>query len=231
MERARKYVDQKAIPQLAELIHRYHPDILWFDTPHKLPLSENLRILQFIRETDPDIIVNGRLARNEKQQFGDYNSTGDRAAFFFPEKGDWESIPTTNESYGYNENDHSHKPASHFIRLLASATARGGNILMNVGPKGNGAIDEPDLNILRQMAQWMALNGCSVHEVGPSGLPAQSWGETTLRGDSLFLHVFQYPADGKLFLSGMNASIKEASFLASGEKIKTKRINDSDWLL
>ena len=231
VERARKYVDQKAIPQLAELIHRYHPDILWFDTPHKLPLSENLRILQFIRETDPDIIVNGRLARNEKQQFGDYNSTGDRAAFFFPEKGDWESIPTTNESYGYNENDHSHKPASHFIRLLASATARGGNILMNVGPKGNGAIDEPDLNILRQMAQWMALNDCSVHEVGPSGLPAQSWGETTLRGDSLFLHVFQYPADGKLFLSGMNASIKEASFLASGEKIKTKRINDSDWLL
>ena len=67
----------------------------------------------------------------------------------------------------------------------------------------------------------MALNGCSVHEVGPSGLPAQSWGETTLRGDSLFLHVFQYPADGKLFLSGMNASIKEASFLASGEKINS----------
>lgn len=53
LPKAVKYVDQKAIPQIKELINKYHPDILWFDTPHKLPLSENLRILEAIRETDP----------------------------------------------------------------------------------------------------------------------------------------------------------------------------------
>ncbi len=231
LERAQTYVNEKAIPQLAELIHRYHPDILWFDTPHKLPLSENLRILKFVRKTAPDIIVNGRLARDRSRQFGDYKSTGDRAAFFFPEEGDWESIPTTNESYGYNENDHSHKPAFHFIRLLASATARGGNILMNIGPKGDGTIDLPDRDILQQMAKWMAQNYTSVHNVNKSGLPTQSWGETTLRNDSLFLHVFRYPTDGKLVLSGMNARIKSAAFLASGKNVKAKRINSTDWLL
>ena len=39
LEKARRYVDRKAIPQVRELIAMYHPDILWFDTPQKLPVS------------------------------------------------------------------------------------------------------------------------------------------------------------------------------------------------
>jgi hypothetical protein len=61
--KARKYVDQKAIPQLLELIRNYDPDILWFDTAHKLPDSENLRILKSVRQAKPDIVINGRLVR------------------------------------------------------------------------------------------------------------------------------------------------------------------------
>ncbi len=64
LPKAAKYVDEKAIPQIKELINIYHPDILWFDTPHKLPLSENMRILKAIRETDPNIVVNGRVVRS-----------------------------------------------------------------------------------------------------------------------------------------------------------------------
>ncbi len=231
LAQAQTYVNEKAIPQLAELVHRYHPDILWFDTPHKLPLSENLRILKYLRKIAPEVVINGRLARTSEIQFGDYQSTGDRAAYFFPVDGDWEAIPTTNESYGYNENDHSHKPAAHFIRLLASAAAKGGNILMNIGPKGDGVIDGNDVRILKEIAVWMKGNRESVQGVGKSGLPVQSWGETTLKGDSLYLHVFDYPADGRLYLSGMNADIVEAKFLLSDEKIKKQRINKTDWLL
>lgn len=231
LPKAQAYVNEKAIPQLAELVHRYHPDILWFDTPHKLPLSENLRILKYLRKIAPEVVINGRLARMTGQQFGDYESTGDRAAYFFPVEGDWESIPTTNESYGYNENDRSHKPAAHFIRLLASATARGGNILMNIGPKGDGSWDKIDVAIMNGIATWMKDHYASVHGVQASGLPTQSWGETTLKGDSLFLHVFRYPGDGRLYLSGMNAAIVDAAFLASGEKVKKQRLNKTDWLL
>jgi alpha-L-fucosidase len=57
--KAKKYVDEKAIPQIKELLTNIIPDILWFDTPQKLPLSENVRILQAIRETDPNVVVNG----------------------------------------------------------------------------------------------------------------------------------------------------------------------------
>src|SRR5690242_3044662 len=60
LERIKKYVDHKAIPQIRELIRKYHPDILWFDTPSKLPFSENLRILQEIRKIDTTVVVDGR---------------------------------------------------------------------------------------------------------------------------------------------------------------------------
>ena len=112
LPKAIKYVDEKAIPQIKELLIKYHPDILWFDTPHKLPLSENIRLLKAIRETDPDVVVNGRLARNSAINFGDYRNTADRPAEFYPVTGNWEAIPTTNESYGYSKYDRSHKPCS-----------------------------------------------------------------------------------------------------------------------
>ena len=57
---ARKYVDEKAIPQIRELIAMYDPDIMWFDTPHKLPQEECIRIVEATREASPDIIINGR---------------------------------------------------------------------------------------------------------------------------------------------------------------------------
>jgi alpha-L-fucosidase len=63
LPKAVKYVNEKAIPQIKELLVKYHPDIIWFDTPQKLPLSENIRILKAIRETDANVVVNGRLAR------------------------------------------------------------------------------------------------------------------------------------------------------------------------
>ena len=150
LEKAKKYVDEKAIPQIRELLKKYHPDILWFDTPQKLPLSENIRILKSIREIDSNVVVNGRLVRFADSNFGDYKNTADRPAEFYPVTGDWEAIPTTNESYGYHKFDSSHKPVSHFIRLLASAASRGGNLLMNIGPKGDGAFDEKDMTILER---------------------------------------------------------------------------------
>src|SRR5262252_8769175 len=115
LPKARKYVDEKAIPQLQELVRLYDPDIFWFDTASKLPPSENLRIMKAVRAASAHVIINGRLVRN----LGDYASTADRPAELAPHEGDWEGIPTTNESYGWNKFDQSHKPVGHFIQLLA----------------------------------------------------------------------------------------------------------------
>jgi alpha-L-fucosidase len=227
LPKAQKYVREKAIPQIKELINQYHPDILWFDTPHKLPFSENLLILKAIRETDPNIVVNGRLARNAAISFGDYKNTADRPAEFFPVTGDWEAIPTTNESYGYSKFDDSHKSIGFFIKLLAKGASRGGNILMNIGPKGDGQFDTKDLAILQGIGQWMDKNEESIRGTTASGLPSQNWGVSTLKGNKLYLHVFDWPKDGKLQVGGLQTKVSKSYFLADKKALTIKQTGNN----
>lgn len=232
LKKAQRYVDEKAIPQIKELIAKYHPDILWFDTPHKLPLSENIRILKAIREADPNVVVNGRLVRSASANFGDYKNTADRPAEFYPVTGDWEAIPTTNESYGYHKFDNSHKPAGHFIQLLASAASRGGNLLMNIGPKGDGSFDTKDLNILNGIGNWLKKNGESIYGSSASPLPLQSWGVSTLKGNKLYLHVFHWPSNGKLYVGGLKSATGKVYLLSDAKKtFPLKRLNATDILI
>lgn len=229
LPKAQKYVNEKAIPQIKELIIKYHPDILWFDTPQKLPLSENIRILQAIRETDINVVVNGRLVRTGVMNFGDYLNTADRPAEFYPVKGLWEAIPTTNESYGYHKFDDSHKPVSHFIRLLASAASRGGNLLMNIGPKGDGTFDQKDTRILNGIGAWLQQNGESIYDTKASPLPFHNWGVSTLKGDKLYLHVFNWPENGDLYVGGLLSKINDPFFLAyPSQHIKAETLPSGD---
>jgi len=206
MASARKYVDTKAIPQLRELIKLYHPAILWFDTAGKLPPSENLRIMQAVRAADPDVVISGRLVHG----WGDYEDTTDRPANFPPHDGDWEGIPTTDESYGWNPFDTAHKPPSHFIQLLAKAAARGGNVLLNIGPMGTGEIDPKDVAILKGIADWWKVNSESIRGTTRTPLPVQTWGESTRNGNQLYLHVFDWPANGQLVVGGLKSEALNA---------------------
>ncbi len=226
MAQARKYVDEKAIPQLRELIMLYDPDIFWFDTPSKLPPSENFRIMKAVREASPHVVINGRLV----QHWGDYDSTADRPAEFAPHQGDWEGIPTTNESYGWNKFDLSHKPPSHFIQILAKAGARGGNILMNIGPTGTGEMDPKDVAILRGIADWWKVNGESIRGCERTPLPVQAWGESTRKGNTLYLHVFAWPTNGTLVVGGLKSNVKRAWLLADTKQaaLKLNRANAFD---
>jgi alpha-L-fucosidase len=234
LPKARKYVDEKAIPQLQELVRLYDPDIFWFDTASKLPPSENLRIMKAVRAASAPlplpvrrgegrgegsvgktaslshVVINGRLVGG----LGDYTSTADRPAEFSPHEGDWEGIPTTNESYGWNKFDHSHKPPAHFIQLLAKAAARGGNILMNIGPMGDGRMAPEDVAILQGIGRWWKVNGESIRGTTRTPLPVQTWGESTRKGNTLYLHIFEWPKDGKLVIGGLKSNIKSAKLLA-----------------
>lgn len=228
--RIEKYVYGKAIPQLQELISRYHPDILWFDTPGKLPFFEQAAIVKAVRKAGPDIVINGRAARNDAINLGDYLNTADRPAELRPTAGDWEAIPTTNESYGWNQLDNSYKPVPYFIQLLAKAAAKGGNILLNIGPRGDGTINPPDVAILQGIGRWMDVNHESIRGTTRTPLDRQAWGDSTLKGDTLYLHVFHWPADRKLVVGGLESDVEEAYLLSDPQKkpLKTSRVNAID---
>ncbi|UCE05431.1 MAG: alpha-L-fucosidase [bacterium] len=224
------YVREKSIPQLRELILNYDPDIIWFDTHAWLPRELTKEIVMTARELKLELIINSRGTSGIK----DYQCTNDKSIDFPPRDEDyWEAIPTTNESYGYHSKDLSHKPASYFIQLIAKAAARGGNLLMNVGPMGNGKIDPIDVKILEGIGKWLKVNGDAIYGVERTTLPINAWGESTIKGNILYLHVFNWPNDNKLILGGLKSEVKTAYFLADPDKkkLEIQHLNDLDLVI
>ncbi|HZZ29222.1 MAG TPA: alpha-L-fucosidase [Pirellulales bacterium] len=230
VERIKKYVDDKAIPQLQELIAKYHPDILWFDVSGKLPFSEQIRIVKAVREADPNVVINGRAARGLGKNFGDYADTADNPAEVRETEGDWEAIPTVNNSYGYNKLDNNYKTPEFFIQLVAKIAAKGGNTLLNIGPKGDGTIDENATRILEGIGRWMSVNGDSIHGTTRTSLDRQAWGDSTVKSNILYLHVFQWPSDSKLVVGNLDGEVVRAYLLADADKhlLAARRLNNKD---
>lgn len=231
IDNVQHYFDDKALPQIGELVEKYDPAIMWFDTAFWAPPEVTIRALEAARKQKPDLIVNSRVVTGGRGNYGDYESTADKPAEFYPVRGDWEAIPTTNESYGWHARDESHKPAAHFIGLLVKSAARGGNLLMNLGPRGDGRIDPADLAILRSIGGWTAVNGESIYGSRRTTLPVHAWGLSTRKGNhTLYLHVFDWPADGQLVVGGLRSEIQTAELLARpGTRLAAQRLDEATW--
>jgi len=221
-----QYVNEKSIPQMEELIEWYDPDIMWFDTHAWLPPEITRVIVEKARELKPDMIINSRGTPG----IFDYKSTNDRPEYFHRTDGYWEAIPTTNNSYGYHAHDKSYKPPSFFIKLLARAAGRGGNLLMNVGPMGNGKIDPTDVKILTAIGDWLRVNGDSIYGAQRTPLAVQAWGDTSVRGDTLYLHVFDWPRNGKLVVGGLLSEPERVYLLGDPGQapLAYRRLNGTD---
>jgi hypothetical protein len=228
-ERRKAVVEKKVFPQIKELIENYHPALFWGDTPHHNPKELNEEILAYLRKQDPNLIINGRVAG---ALYGDYLSTPDCPVEFGPmtkpEEKDWEAIPTTNNSYGYHKLDKTHKSPAHFIQILAKAAAKGGNLLLNIGPMGTGKMAPEDLNILSEIGKWWSVNGESIRGTVRTPLMRQAWGDTTLKGNNLYLHVFNWPKDGKLVVGGLKADVESAVLLSNRDKQLSIKRNGID---
>jgi len=114
--------------------------------------------------------------------------------------------------------------------MLAKAAAKGGNLLMNVGPMGNGKIDPIDVKILKGIGDWLKVNGEAIYGVEKTRLPVNAWGETSIRGNNIYCHVFNWPTDKKLIVGGLKSAVNKAYLLEDTEKknLQVKRLNDLD---
>ena len=83
---------------------------------------------------------------------------------------------------------------------------------MNIGPKSDGSIDTKDLSIIEGVGNWMQKNKESISAT-KSRLPPQSWGVTTAQNNKLYLHVFNWPHDGKLYVGGLKTPVNKAYLL------------------
>jgi alpha-L-fucosidase len=213
------YLDQIAVPQVREILTRYQPDVLWWDTP-QLMTPERAAKLAPLLALRPGIIHNNRLGGGYK---GDTETPEQHIpATGFPGR-DWETCMTMNETWGFKSYDHDWKSSATLVRNLVDIVSKGGNYLLNVGPTAAGVIPPESVRLLHEVGAWMRANGESVHGTSASPFRRLPWGRCTSKPGkdttTLYLHVFDWPADGRLLVPGLENEIRSAEVLAGNIKV------------
>ena len=222
-----RYVEQYMKPQLTELLTQYPAiDVLWFDGEWIKDWSdERGRALEgYLRAMRPGLIINNRVGHG-RTGMGGLNKDGGVGVgdFGTPEQGvpaeglpgvDWETCMTMNDTWGFKSFDDNWKESRTLLHTLIDVASKGGNFLLNVGPTAAGEIPPESVARLREMGRWMRVNGESIYgtSVSPFGQPA--WGRYTAKAGIVYAHVFTWPGNGTLVLSGAKSAPRRAYLLA-----------------
>jgi alpha-L-fucosidase len=226
--------------QLRELITIYDPAVLWFDGEWQewWTESDGKELYKYVRSLKPDIIINNRVGRGRQGMQGMSKTDQEYAGDFgtpeqqIPANGlpgvDWESCMTMNTTWGFKFYDDKWKSSEQLIRNLIDIASKGGNYLLNVGPTAEGLIPPQSVERLAEMGNWMRKNGTSVYGTTASPFATQlSFGRATSKPGRVYLHVFDWPSDGKLAVPGFGKDVKKAYLLAA-PKQQIKFISGAD---
>ena len=239
-----KYLQEKAEPQVKEVLTKYGPIcLIWFDTPRLMTAERAARLEKIVHELQPSCLVSGRIGPGSHR---DYDSEGDNHIPGTVRAGDWETPATLNDTWGFKTNDHNWKKPDDLIFKLVDIVSKGGNYLLNVGPTSEGVIPPESVSLLHTMGAWTKVNGEAIYGAGPTpfgaelGVPTdkkdnrgrtifnvyKDWRCTTRPG-KLFITVFKWPTDGTMALPKIEKKIKTAYLLADAGKASLK-VEQSD---
>ncbi|MDR3688354.1 MAG: alpha-L-fucosidase [Fimbriimonas sp.] len=214
-----EYVKKIAAPQVDELLSKYHPAVLWWDTSVGMS-PEDIKELTASFSKDPGLIANNRLGNGVP---GDTETPEQ----YIPPKGypgkDWETCMTINDTWGYKSFDKNFKSTETLLRNLIDIASKGGNYLLNVGPEPTGLIPAPEVERLKDVGKWLKTNGASIYATSPSPYQRLSFdGRATVKGKSLYLNVFNWP-EGGLVLNGLQTPVLSAKSVATGQKLSVQK--------
>ena len=223
-----QYIDDVAVPQVKELLTNYGDiAVLWWDTPTGMT-DEFAEKLNAVLKLQPNIITNDRLKRPNYP--GDFKTPEQRIPNLSELDGkDWETCMTMNETWGYKSYANNWKSLKTIIQNTVDIASKGGNYLLNVGPKADGTIPQESIELLKGMGAWMKINGESIYGTKASPFGLFPWGRCTKKENgsntTLYFSVFDWPKDGKLSIPGLKNKIMSANLLADGASLKTE-MND-----
>lgn len=172
-ERWKKFKDF-TYGQIEELMTGYGKvDILWLDggwvRPRpdlkKLPWNQDIdmdRIAKMARSHQPGLIIVDRTVSGKYENYTTPEQHIPEKALGYP----WETCMTMGGSWSFNPDDH-YKPAGKIIHLLVDIVAKGGNYLLNVGPKPDGTLPEEALIRMKEIGVWMKVNGTAIYGTRP----------------------------------------------------------------
>ncbi len=225
----KEYFYSKCKPQVKEICTNYGQiDFVWFDTPRNMKKEYVVELANMVRELQPKAMMCSRIGHG----LGDYSSNGDMEVPTKNIEGLWETCDTNNDSWSYAWYDNNFKNPKEILNRLVSTVARGGSYLFNVGPTGTGEIPEIGTQFLEEAGNWIKRYPQVIYGAGPSPWGhALPWGDVTTQGNSLFLSVFDWPTDDKLYLPGLKSEIESAAILTKDSKHTINFSIESNWVV
>lgn len=202
--------------QVEELLENYGEiDILWYDggedywlchgrNLHKEevrpddfrtnPQVENFwnadKLDKTARKLQPEIIINNRTGA---RQYGDFITVESKIGEFNIDE-PWENCYTLTPTWGWTP-DSTMLTLRQCIHLLVTVVVRGGNLLLNVGPRPDGTIEPDQVERLKEIGEWLDTYGESIYETKGGPLPSQEWGGMTWKDNILYIHVLDWPTN------------------------------------
>ena len=171
--------------------------------------AQSIKFANIIHELQPETIVSGRVWNNK----GDFRTLADNQVPSSTLDGAWQTPASIyHATWGYrnwqDRSDFSGK-VKDLVTGLTSVRARGGNYLLNIGPRGDGSLVEFESDVLRDMGDWLNRHPKAILGASGTRFGGQSWGEITVNEQDLFLHIMNWPEDGQLVLNGLATDVMD----------------------
>ena len=161
---------QDWLVRTCELIDEYRPKILYFDwwIQHSSakPYIKKLAAYYYNRAAQwgEQVVIN---YKHDAYLFGTAVPDVERGQFADMKQYSWQTdTAIALNSWGYTENN-VYRSASDILCDLVDIVSKNGRLLLNVGPRADGLISEEETKILRQIGDWLTVNGEAIYGSKP----------------------------------------------------------------
>jgi alpha-L-fucosidase len=199
-----------------ELMDKYNPDLVYFDDT-VLPFwpisDEGLQLTAHLYNRNPNAVVTGKWLQEEHKSAIVYDV--ERGVVDDIQAKPWQTCTCLGQWHydrGLYERS-GYVPAPAVIRMLIDIVSKNGNLLLSVPVRADGTIDEKEEAILDDMAAWLDVNGEAIYGTRPWKVFGEGSDiRFTTKGDVLYAHILEWPADGNsIVIKSLSKDAEEIS--------------------
>ena len=199
--------------QIKELITKYGPLLtIWNDVPQMFK-GRGVETIKLVRTLQPSILINNRTGDG-----GDYDTPEQKIGAFRMDR-PWESCMTISASnqWAWGGPNDGVKPLAACLLMLIRCAGGDGNMLLNIGPEPTGAIQDCQVERLKEIGAWLAKYGQSIYATRGGPYKPAKHVVSTRKGRTVYLHVLAWPEE-VLKLPALPAKIVKSSLLTGGQR-------------